>query len=405
MYNCIVYGETSDLFFSISNDKLTDLDLSEFDHDWSGNNIQDSWTATKGIGYVYPMIDYGTNQDIMKARWDVIDFYPAIYVKQYIDKIFASAGYTYTSAFFNSDFFKSLIIPFNKESLKLTSADILKRSASVSMLADDLINVTINRSGDPSNKVFNYYNVFQNWDWTKEVSDPNNNFLTDGFQAPTNGLYDIDLFFDASSSDIVTFPSGTSAVADRLLRYSINLQNLTTATTLASDKQVLLIQDSVSVLPVKTPFRQRIYLTAGDVIKVDLIVFNSWTFTTTSTGTTGTASFGIDNDSYFKITAVEQLSENSPIAISSIIPENILCKDFISGLIKMFNLYFEPDKNNVKNIIVKTRDSFYSDTTQTLDWSDKVNRDVPWKITPMGELDFKKLTFTYKDDQDYFNKL
>jgi hypothetical protein len=405
MYNCIVYGETSDLFFSISNDKLTDLDLSEFDHDWSGDNIQDSWTATKGIGYVYPMIDYGTNQDIMKARWDVIDFYPAIYVKQYIDKIFASAGYTYTSAFFNSDFFKSLIIPFNKESLKLTSADILKRSASVSMLADDLINVTINRSGDPSNKVFNYYNVFQNWDWTKEVSDPNNNFLTDGFQAPKNGLYDIDLFFDCSSSDIVTFPSGTSAVADRLLRYSINLQNLTTATTLASDKQVLLIQDSVSVLPVKTPFRQRIYLTAGDVIKVDLIVFNSWTFTTTSTGTTGTASFGIDNDSYFKITAVEQLSENSPIAISSIIPENILCKDFISGLIKMFNLYFEPDKNNVKNIIVKTRDSFYSDTTQTLDWTDKVNRDIPWKITPMGELDFKKLTFTYKDDQDYFNKL
>ena len=403
LYNCVVFGETSDLFFSIGNDKLTDLNLSAYDHNWSQLNISNSWSATKGIGYVYPMIDYGTNLDPMKERWDVRDFFPAIYVKQYIDTIFASSGYSYTSAFFNTDFFKSLIIPFNKQNLKLTPTDILQRSASVSMLADELKTVTINKY-DISSKRFAFDYTYSYWDWTKEVSDPNNNFVLTGFQAPKNGLYDINLFFDCSSSDMVTFPTGTSAVANRYLEYSVNIINLTTGLTLANNKRVLLINDAVSVLPVKTPWQQRVYLNAGDVIKTELHVFNLWEFTTAASGTTGTASFGIDNDSYFRVTAVEQLSENSPITISSIIPENVFCKDFISGIIKMFNLYIEPDKNNIKNLIIKPRDTFYSDETNTLNWSDKVNRDTPWKITPLGELDFKKLTFSYKDDQDFYNK-
>ena len=70
----------------------------------------------------------------------------------------------------------------------------------------------------------------------------------------------------------------------------------------------------------------------------------------------------------------------------------------------MFNLYIEPDKANAKNLIIKTRDTFYSDETNILDWSDKVNYNVPWKITPLGELDFKRLIFKYKEDQDKYNK-
>ena len=48
VYNCVVFGEMSDLFFSISNKKLTDLDLSAYNHNWSRTNIINSWIATKG---------------------------------------------------------------------------------------------------------------------------------------------------------------------------------------------------------------------------------------------------------------------------------------------------------------------------------------------------------------------
>ena len=88
IYNCVAFGETSDLFFSINNDKLTDLDLSAYDHLWTKANVVNSWGATRGIGYVYPMIVYGTNIDITLNKWAIKDFFPAIYVKQYLDSIF-----------------------------------------------------------------------------------------------------------------------------------------------------------------------------------------------------------------------------------------------------------------------------------------------------------------------------
>ena len=50
-----------------------------------------------------------------------------IKVKKYLDLIFDSIGYTYTSTFFNSNFFNTLIVPFNATEFKVTEADILSR--------------------------------------------------------------------------------------------------------------------------------------------------------------------------------------------------------------------------------------------------------------------------------------
>lgn len=403
IWNCVVFGQTSDLFFSINNDKLTDLDLSAYDHNWTKANVVNSWGATKGIGYVYPMIDYGTNTDITLTRWAIKDFFPAIYVKQYLDSIFERAGYTYTSSFFNSAFFKTLIIPFNKPALKLTQTDILNRSASVKMLSattldSTTLQVSVDKRHGQSKQTYN------NWGWTEEVSDPNNNFISTGFTAPVNGWYNLDIFFNATSWDVLTYPTGTSATNDRYYNMAIDVVNINTGLKLVNNFTVRTQQISNSLNYIN-PCQQKIYLTAGHVIKVNLTIVQSFFYTSDIVGgATGACRLILDSGSYFRVTAQEQLSENSPIPIKSIIPENILCKDFISGLIKMFNLYIEPDKANAKNLIIKTRDTFYSDETNILDWSDKVNYNVPWKITPLGELDFKRLIFRYKEDQDKYNK-
>ena len=403
IWNCAVFGQTSDLFFSINNDKLTDLDLSAYNHNWTKANVVNSWGATRGIGYVYPMIDYGTNTDITLTKWAIKDFFPAIYVKQYLDSIFASAGYTYTSTFFNSAFFKSLIVPFNKAALKLSATDILNRSASVKMLAATTLDSTTlqfasNVRQGISQKTYNI------WGWTEEVSDPNNNFISTGFTAPVNGWYNLDIFFNATSWDVLTYPTGTSATSDRYYNMTIDVVNINTGLNLIQNFTVReqRVSDSLNII---NPCQQKVYIAAGHVIKVNLNITQTFTYTTNITGaSTGAARLIVDSGSYFRVTAQEQLGENSPIPIKSVIPENVLCKDFISGLIKMFNLYIEPDKANAKNLIIKTRDTFYSDETNILDWSDKVNYNVPWKITPLGELDFKRLIFKYKEDQDKYNK-
>ena len=403
IWNCAVFGQTSDLFFSINNDKLTDLDLSAYNHNWTKANVVNSWGATRGIGYVYPMIDYGTNTDITLTRWAIKDFFPAIYVKQYLDSIFASAGYTYTSTFFNSAFFKSLIVPFNKAALKLSATDILNRSASVKMLATTTLDTTTYQFASNVRQGISQQ-TYNNWGWTEEVSDPNNNFISTGFTAPVNGWYNLDIFFNATSWDVLTYPTGTSATNDRYYNMAIDVVNINTGLKLVQNFTVRTQQISNS-LNFINPCQTKVYIAAGHVIKVNLNITQTFTYTTNITGaSTGAARLIVDSGSYFRVTAQEQLGENSPIPIKSVIPENVLCKDFISGLIKMFNLYIEPDKANAKNLIIKTRDTFYSDETNILDWSDKVNYNVPWKITPLGELDFKRLIFKYKEDQDKYNK-
>ena len=403
IWNCAVFGQTSDLFFSINNDKLTDLDLSAYNHLWTKANVVNSWGATRGIGYVYPMIDYGTNTDITLTKWAIKDFFPAIYVKQYLDSIFASAGYTYTSTFFNSAFFKSLIVPFNKSALKLSATDILNRSASVKMLAATTLDTTTYQFASNVRQGISQQ-TYNNWGWTEEVSDPNNNFISTGFTAPVNGWYNLDIFFNATSWDVLTYPAGTSATNDRYYNMAIDVVNINTGLNLVQNFTVReqRVSDSLNII---NPCQQKVYIAAGHVIKVNLNITQTFTYTTNITGaSTGAARLIVDSGSYFRVTAQEQLAENSPIPIKSVIPENVLCKDFISGLIKMFNLYIEPDKANAKNLIIKTRDTFYSDETNILDWSDKVNYNVPWKITPLGELDFKRLIFKYKEDQDKYNK-
>ena len=105
--------------------------MSEYDHIYNKTNQTNSWATSiikngstyvnfssgnpTGEGYVYPMIDYGFGNG---TSYDVRHFYPAVYVKTIIDKIFSEAGFQYESTFFTSQFFKRLIIPYTENTLR-----------------------------------------------------------------------------------------------------------------------------------------------------------------------------------------------------------------------------------------------------------------------------------------------
>jgi len=119
-YNVILIGNTANLFAKIKGKYLTDLDISEWNHPLTKEAIEQSWATqilengvlvpfSLGNGYVYPLIDYGYTTD--QITYDVSELSPAIYAKVYWDKIFSDNGYTYTSAFIDSDRFKRAIIP------------------------------------------------------------------------------------------------------------------------------------------------------------------------------------------------------------------------------------------------------------------------------------------------------
>jgi hypothetical protein len=77
----------------------------------------DTQYVEPGTGYVYPYIINGNSTDLYDRLY-TYDLFPSVYVKTVIDKIFDSAGYTYTSNFFNSDYFKKLILPYVNDKIE-----------------------------------------------------------------------------------------------------------------------------------------------------------------------------------------------------------------------------------------------------------------------------------------------
>src|SRR3990167_11173532 len=125
-YEISIFGDNNSLFGAIGDLKLEDLDLSTYNHVYSRSNIILSWIAPIGIGYVYPLIDYGYN-NFSTNSFPVETWRVAFYEKTYLDKIFSDAGKTYTSSFFSTDFFKKQIVPNNGDKFSMSAANLALR--------------------------------------------------------------------------------------------------------------------------------------------------------------------------------------------------------------------------------------------------------------------------------------
>ena len=126
VYDCVMIGRIGNFFSELQDQELTDLDMSSLNHSYTKANQIASWNLPLTTDYVYPMVNYDINYGGMafSEEWTVTDFFPAIKVKKYIDAIFSSIGYSFTSAFFDSSYFNTLIIPFSSKDFKLSESAI-----------------------------------------------------------------------------------------------------------------------------------------------------------------------------------------------------------------------------------------------------------------------------------------
>ena len=122
-YEVIVYGLVANIVNQLSDSKLNDLDLSEFNHVLNETNVINSWdgaitytSGQTGDDILYPIIDYGFEYDIDSLQSDTTankknpitceNLKPAIRVGTVFEKILNNIGYTSISSFFkNTDFF------------------------------------------------------------------------------------------------------------------------------------------------------------------------------------------------------------------------------------------------------------------------------------------------------------
>lgn len=369
-YEVAVFGELGGLVSALGNGKLEDLDFSEYNQTWNISNVSGSWANTNATGVFYPLIDYaGTSSN--KADWDIKAFRPALYVREYIDKIFDYANYDWECDLFNTTRFKNLIIPNTQERLSSFSSRAFNADADVctgpcTYDGDDVTPVslgfgTINTAGDftasLSNTRFTYGGANQ---------------LSGSIKVVLNGT-------QITNTDVYFFVYKNGA-------------NFTSGT---------LTGDSIS-------------FGSGDFaidFTIDGITFNNTDyFEIKAVVQSGSSPFSLTISSgsvTINTTAVTlvPLNYNEDIDINSILPRGILQRDFLSSIVKLFNLYIYEDKLYPKKLLIKPYVDFYDlNPSGVVDWNYKVDRSKPVRLKPMSELNSRYYNFNFKSDNDHYNE-
>ena len=458
-YNIIIYGTTANFITKLKDIYMDEIDLSIWDHPFNADIQSFSWDTFVffdgglipfefGNGYVYIPIDYGMSSDLL--NWYYKDMPCCFYVKTIVDAMFVDAGFTYTSAFFESDFWKRLIIPFSPEQYALTSDEIAERTFVAN--TPEFTSTGTDTSGNISKSGASALDTII---FTNEVSDAGGNY------DETTGIYtalkagamkftavvDLQAIFTpddliqslTQTSELFGFirmvytptSTGIPVVVDSL-QVVITVDQTGGIFTIGvrSSSEPASFPDSdyeqsptwstvgASANPVSRgvnpPNRYRLTWTNGNILPLDEVKVQftgiyreSLSGTQTFFETAGGAD--IDGECQLKLVAGafsnqminNEMTETNILLISKLLPKNIKQSDFFTSLVKMFNLFVEPDPLNPLNLNIEPRDDYLGTTTKNI--HEKIDRDSI-EIKPIALQNFKELLYTYKKDSDYYNK-
>jgi hypothetical protein len=144
---CSFFSTNTEWFNLIKDKKMTELDLSDYDHVWDYSTIADAIDADKISGYIYPIIDYGYFKDETLIATQLIpsdNLFPGIFVHNLVTQIFKDIGWTLNGelvAYQGTNAYGDMIQPFS-------NSDYVKSS---SYLADNSIVTTENGTPDLTN--------------------------------------------------------------------------------------------------------------------------------------------------------------------------------------------------------------------------------------------------------------
>ena len=369
-YEVSVFGELGSLVGVIGSGKLEDLDFSAYDHLWTASNVTGSWENVTGAGYYYPLIDYGT-VSVAKVDYDIRTLRPALYVREYIDKIVTDAGFTWESDLLNTSRFKSLIVPNNQQRFQSRTSNIFEVGVTEPYY---LFN---NLGGNLSPQFLNFYDEINLGSFTG--SNLNTRFTYTGADTIV-GETIIEVNFDFSHED----DQGTLTLD--LYKNGVFI------------KEIGVFQDGTNITAELSGYQ--LGLSTNDYIEIKGTVTN----------TTGNDYYVYIYTGNWKInTAAEvwtDINYGDLININDSIPRNILQKDFLSSIVKLFNLYIYEDRLNSKKLYLKPYVDFYDyNASGMVDWTYKIDRSRPLRIKPMSEINSRYYNFNFKEDNDYYNEL
>jgi hypothetical protein len=393
-YEVFFMGDTSNFSASVGNGFMNEINTKTLDHELTYANVTSSWGATAGGGtfkdgdVLYPLVEWGYNYNSdnfpINATISVgfprgstgtdgggsftngttgalrlQQMKPAVRIKWIWDKIFEDAGYKYASDFLNSDKFKSLYFV----------------SDSIARVEQPAVFARFEASGN-------------------QFSTPVN---TEVRILYPNVILNPVLAYDPTTSAYTAGATGTYAFAFR--------GNMKTTESLQGVGNVFLFIDYANGSQTTYTY---------PIIKTNPVNgVGSWNHNVTMTLGPGDKVYTTFQHVYYSSpttycynTVFECLVAPSYVVVSGFFPPQGTTKkiDFIRGITKMFNLVFEPGRDQNKSFTI----------TPWIDWIQKGGKD-DWTQFLDGSFDSpqqapfldqtRAVDFTGTDDADFQNNI
>ena len=400
-YEIIFLGETRDFSSAIGDSTMCELTMTELSHGLNVGNIETSWQAypegslTDGLingDVIYPLIEFGNTynessvaQEAQIAVTGTKTFTdpnnqlqldrmkPMIRARKCFGKIFENTGYTFTSTFLDSAFFKQVYVSaFGNE------ADI-----EISGNANSTNTMSATDTGDEGGDSELYI--------AQTVIDPSsgNTNTTDGknyqyipvsggsyYVAPGAGNYIIraEAFYAGQGGQSPPFSSINGRL--KLQKSTDNGLSYTDASVGAygSGNGTTLTVQGVLTLGI------------GDRIRV----YGETEF------------FNLIDQSVFRNKEFEVVSAPGELLPNSALDCGYKQIDFIKDILTTFRLVMAPDPADGKNFIIEPFINYIA-SGELYDWSDKLIRDKDFVIEPLFNTQSDQIDFKHKDDGDWIN--
>jgi hypothetical protein len=402
-YEIVFMGETSDFGSQIGGGFLSDLDLSNYNHDQTYLNITQSWNTNPANGLanglfggdvVYPLCNWGytyapnpstgitePQQSGSTALYNATSatkgftsasnplsqaqLKPSIRAKALWDKIFSETEYTYESDFLQSEFFQKLYIISEKEARP-------EFDVSLTFSADNTSPqwwLALTSVGD----------IYA----SHEISDPNgvwNGAST--YTAQVTGTY----YFTLNYKHRLT-PPNAGPIPLYTTTYTISIRDAQSQAVLAQNLKIITNQVSNWTGPTQTmsftvnlAVNQQVRFT----IEPDPVPANT------------SASIGINNIT-ISCTAAPEI-----VTLNSMMPNNIRKIDFMRSLINRFKLVFVPSPDNLKHFRITPWKDWILEG-QSYDWNQLLDASKDFKAVPLFYDQSRFQIYSDQEDADFPN--
>ena len=421
-YQTTATGTIGNLFLAIGDAYLTDLDFSAYDHSLTKANVTNSWipatsvTGVIGSGYYYGLINWGENNVLTDVEYHVKHMRPQLYKREYMEKIFAAAGYTWTSTYLDSTYYKSQLIPPTKEYLTLGTTAIANSQFYARRNATQ-VGALMNGGYNGTNWISSSFSspdvVLFNEDNVAPYNDSGGNYTTANgiFSPTTTNTFIIETLIDFEIVLTNTLGTATNAYLNANSFVAVNItqfngfawQTIATSAYVVGNTAMPTLTSNTYQIYVQLPswaalatenYRVEIY---GN-LNYDLFTAASVPVTTGIT----TAQINVKTNSTYAARLINNnIIEGGFLEINQCIPTEVKQIDWLMTEIKAANLYMVPNPDKAKDYIIEPRDDgFYVGEDN---WSELLDFSKDYEVLPVSELDTKRYEFWNKQDSDQYN--